>query len=197
MQLPAILQIFREPLKPGTRAAYDAIERATARIAATHGCPHPYLGIEALTGAEEVWYFNAYESHADRQRVWDAYAANEALMTALKESGARKAPLTLPPIDVFARYREELSQGPAWAPGVGRLLVIAMTEAGTHVSPPFKGTVFETDDGRRFTIRAAAARDEADRIAGAAGAAADVFAVRPDWSFPSREWVDADPEFWT
>jgi hypothetical protein len=196
MHPPPILQVFREPLKPGTEAAYDAIERETALIAARLGCPNPYLGVEALTGPKEVWYFNGYASTVDRQRVWDAYAANAALITAFTASGARKAPLTLPPIDVFARYREDLSRAASWTPGLGRFLVIAMTTDHSAAGAPLEGTVFETDDGTRFTIVPAQARDEADTIAGAAGPPANVFAVRPAWSFPAREWVAADPAFW-
>jgi hypothetical protein len=195
MEPPQILQVFREPLKPGTDAPYDAIERETSSIAATLGCPNPYLGIEALTGPKEVWYFNGYASPADRQRVWDAYAANATLMAALTTSGARKAPLTLPPTEAFARYRPDLSQGPAWAPGHGRFLVIAVTNSAEGDSP-LKGTVFESDDGTRFTIVPAHTREEADRTAAAAGSAVSVFAVRPGWSFPAQQWVDADPSFW-
>jgi hypothetical protein len=126
--------------------------------------------------------------------VWDAYAADAALMAALTTSGARKAPLTLPPTEIFARYRPDLSQGPAWAPGQGRFLIIAVTNTAGH--SPLEGTVFETDDGTRVTIVPAHTRDEADAIATAAGPAVTVFAVRPGWSFPAQQWVDADPSFW-
>jgi hypothetical protein len=196
MQPPHILQVFREPLKPRAEAAYDAIERETALIAARLGCPNPYLGAEALTGPKEVWYFNGYASPEDRQRVWDAYAANATLLEALTASGARKAPLTLPPIEHFARYREDLSQGLAWAPGAGRFLVIAMTNDHCASDSRLRGTVFDTDDLTRFTIAAAQSKAEADATAGAAGSHPGIFAVRPDWSCPAEHWVAADPAFW-
>jgi len=49
---PVILQIYREPLKPGRDAVYRAIEEETARVCATLECPHPHLAIESLTGAD-------------------------------------------------------------------------------------------------------------------------------------------------
>jgi hypothetical protein len=59
MQIPApappppLLQIVREPLKPGAEAPFSAIEEERARLAATLGCPHPYLGAESLTGPKK------------------------------------------------------------------------------------------------------------------------------------------------
>ena len=57
-----ILQIVREPLKPGSEAAYYALEEDTAHAAAALGCPHPYLGAESVTGSKEVWWFNGRTS---------------------------------------------------------------------------------------------------------------------------------------
>jgi hypothetical protein len=113
-------------LKPGAEAAYDILEREQARLSAVFGCPHPYLGAESLTGRREVWWFNGYESAAEKQRVADAYATNEALIAALTRNSRMKARLTLPPIEVFASYRKDLSVGVPWEPGHGRFLVITV-----------------------------------------------------------------------
>lgn len=48
-------------------------------------------------------------------------------------------------------------------------------------------------DGMRFVVMAARTRKEADTVAAAAGPKSNVFAVRPSWSFPAKEWVAADP----
>ena len=64
---PAILQIYRVSLKPGAEAAFDAIERQIATLCATLKCPHPYLGLESVTGPQEVWFLNGYRS-ADEQK---------------------------------------------------------------------------------------------------------------------------------
>jgi hypothetical protein len=111
---PNILQIFREPLKPGCATGYKTIEDDTARICAELKCPHPHIAIESLTGPPEVWWLNAFESNADRERVENAYAQNRALMSALDRNSKRKAALTDPPVNVYANYRRDLSSGRPW-----------------------------------------------------------------------------------
>jgi hypothetical protein len=189
---PRILQIVREPLKPGSEAAYDAIERDQARISRAFGCPHPYLAAESLTGPKEVWWFNAYESDDDRQQVYDAYAKNARLLEALQKNGAAKTALTWPAIEVFARYRSHGSGDAPWTVGRGRFLVIAVTRDDRAID----GTVFEAADGTRYAISAARSRADAEALGPRAGAEATIFAVRPDWSFPDSSWLDADPRFW-
>ena len=88
---PQILQIFREALKSGSKDAYRRIEERTARLSAELGCPHPYLGIESLTGSKEVWWLNGYTSAAERKQVVDDYPRNTRLLAALKENSQRKA----------------------------------------------------------------------------------------------------------
>jgi hypothetical protein len=58
------------------------------------------------------------------------------------------------------------------------------------------GTVFEGPDGTRFIVRPAQTRQEADAVRASAGAESNILAVRPSWSFPSKEWVSADSQFW-
>jgi hypothetical protein len=88
---PSILQIFREPLKPGVEAEYGAIEEETARICVEMKCPHPYLGVESLTGPKEVWWFNGYESRDEIKQVEAGYENNAALMAALERNGKERA----------------------------------------------------------------------------------------------------------
>jgi len=189
---PALLQIVREPLKPNSDTAFSAIEEERARISATLGCPHPYLGAESLTGSKEVWWFNGYQSSAEQKQVYDAYAQNAGLMAALQRSAKPKADLTLTPIEVLARYRADLSAGTPWLLGHGRYLVITATKSTARVA----GTVFEGPDGTRFVVTPTETRQEADAAKASAGPEATVLAVRPSWSFPAPEWVAADLPFW-
>ncbi len=191
-QPPQILQIHREPLKPGSEAAYREIEEDTARICAELGCPHPYLGIESLTGLKEVWFFNGYESSAERKQVYDDYAKNGTLMAALLKNSRRKASLTGEPVNVFANYRQDLSRGVPWILGQGRFLVITVIKS----NPRIDGTVFETADGTRFIVMPVQTRSEADAAAAVANPESRVFAVRPSWSFPTKEWIAIDSVFW-
>jgi hypothetical protein len=191
-RLPAILQIFREPLKPGGEADYRVIEEETARLAVELQCPHPYLAAESLTGPKEVWWFNGFESQDEVKQVEADYRNNPALMAELQRSSERKSALTLPPIDVFANHRPDASRGRPWSIGEGRFLVITRAQGHRAID----GTVFEAPDGTRFTVTAAWTREEAESKAAAAGQDTHVFALRPKWSMPAAEWVAADPEFW-
>jgi hypothetical protein len=190
-QPPRILQVVREPLRPGVEAEYDRIESEIARECVRLRCPHPYLGLESLTGPKEAWWFNGYDSAADQKQVAEAWAKNKAALAALGRIGQRKAQLTDKPIEVFATLRPDLSAGPPWLMGQGRFLVITMTSR-----EPRNGTVFETDDGKRFVIVPARTRAEADAAAATAGPETRVFAVRPSWSHPAEDWIASDPEFW-
>src|ERR1700682_1419744 len=102
LESPQILQIFREALKSGSKDAYRRIEERTARLSAELGCPHPCLGIESLTGSKEVWWFNGYNSTAERKQVVEDYARNTRLLAALKETNQQKASLTGGAIEVCA-----------------------------------------------------------------------------------------------
>jgi len=188
---PRILQVVREPLRPGVDAEYDRIESEIARECARLRCPHPYLGLESLTGPKEAWWFNGYDSAADQERVAQAWAKNKEALAALGRIGQRKAQLTDKAVEVFANYRRALSVGPSWLLGEGRFLVITMTR-----SEPRNGTVFEADDAVRFVIVPARTRAEADTAAATAGPETRVFAVRPSWSHPAEDWITSDPEFW-
>lgn len=189
---PQILKIYREPLKPGSDAEFQAIEEDTARIAAALGCPHPYLAAESLSGPKEVWWFNGYESSAERRQVYDDYAKNTRLMAALQRNSEKKARLTLKPIEVFAHYRRDLSVGKPWILGQGRFLVITVTKSDRRIP----GTLFEAPDGARFVVTSAQTRQEADTARALAGEQSNIFAVRPSWSLPTKEWIAADPPFW-
>jgi hypothetical protein len=189
---PALLQIVREPLKPGSEIAFNAIEEERARLSVTLGCPHPYLGAESLTGSREVWWFNGYQSSTEQKQVYDAYAQNAPLMAALQKSAKPKASLTLHSIEVFARYRLDLSVGTPWLLGHGRYLVITATKSSRRLP----GTVFEGPDGTRFIVTSAETRQEADAAKASAGPEANILAVRPSWSFPAPHWIAADPPFW-
>jgi hypothetical protein len=189
---PNLLQIYREPLKPGVEVAYDALEQEQARISAAFGCPHPYLGAESLSGPREVWWFNGYESPAEQQHVYDAYARNTALLEALQRNNKAKAELTLAPVEVFTRYRADSSSGVPWTVGQGRFLVITVTTSDRRI----EGTVFEAPDGVRFVVQPARTRKDADAATALAGSEAVLLAVRPSWSFPDEMWIAADPLFW-
>jgi len=184
---PLILQIYRERLQPPSHAAYDEVEREIASVCIEFGFPHSYLAIESLAGPEEVWFLNGWESEAEQEQVAGEYAKNAPLVEALERNAKRKAGLKLKAVELFGRYRPDLSCGAPWSMGLGRFLAIAETKVERQID----GTVFETPDGTKFVISPAKTRREAEAVAGAR-----VFGVRPDWSKPAPEWIAADPDFW-
>ena len=188
---PQILLIVREPIRPGALDAYSKIEEEIAKGSASLGCPHPYLALQPLDGASEVWWLNGFVSQAEVTQVGDTYSQKTAFSAMLKPNQDRKAQLAGTPVEVYANYRRDLSRQ-SWSLGQGRFLVITVTSGDS----PAQGSVYEAADGRRFVVRSARTRAEAESIARAAGQGTTVLAVKPGWSFPAKEWVASDPEFW-
>jgi hypothetical protein len=192
MEPPQILYVYREFWKPGTQAALNRIEREGARMCIERGCPHPYLGIESVTGPKEVWYLNGFASAEEKDRVQEEYT-RKGLYEAMGRFTEQRAPYQAGPgKDGLSNYRPALSRGAPWSMGQGRYLVIQATRR----NPQCDGTVFEADDGARLTVMPAQTRAEAEAKVKAFGAGARIFAVRPEFSMPSTDWVTADPSFW-
>lgn len=187
-----ILQIYRDPLKHGREATYRTVEEDAARICARHRFPNPHLAIESLSGPKEVWWLNAFASEAERQRGTRDYAGNPALVAALEGIAKRREGLIGAPLDVLTAYRADLGRGVPWDPAGARFFVVTVSKR----SVPTTASVFEAPDGTRYFLRAARTRREADLEAVALGPETRVFAVRPYWGMPAREWIAADPEFW-
>ena len=68
--------------------------------------------------------------------------------------------MTLTPIEIFASYRPDRSEGAPWRLGHGRYLVITRID---RTSGPV-GTVFEATDGSSFVVRAANTCEEAEAM---------------------------------
>src|SRR5918995_3367229 len=66
-----LLQIHHDRVRRGREAVYRTAEEDAARSCAVHGCPHPHLAIESVAAPMDVWWLNAFDSEADRQRVSD------------------------------------------------------------------------------------------------------------------------------
>jgi hypothetical protein len=187
-----ILQIHRDVLKRGCEATFREVEEAAARACAQFHCPHPHLAMESLAEPAEVWWLNAFGSEAERQHVSDLYASNRSLMAALEAIVSRRDGLLEVDEDIFVhRVADRVSETHSSVAGA-RFVVVQVT-TGDIVG---EGPVFASKDGRRFAFMPAASRADADDIASRTGREARVFAVRPYWGMPTREWIDADPEFW-
>jgi predicted amidohydrolase len=187
---PRFMYIYIDSLKRGVDSAYGAIENDGAQICADLRCPNPYLAIESLSGAHEAWWLNAFSSEVDTTRVANAYATDRALSEALGMVATRKAGLIGRPVQGFAVYRHDLSRGPAWSVAQARFIVVTVTRR----DQPADGSVWAMADSTLYVLRPVRTRREAEALA--ERDRARVFAVRPNWSMPARQWIAADPDFW-
>ena len=188
--VPRFMYVYRDSLRSGVDSAYRSIENDAAQICADLNCPNPYIGLESLDGVHEAWWINMFESEADTARVAKVYATDSALSRALARVAQRKAALIGTPVQGFALYRPELSRGPRWSIAGARFVVASVTRTGR----PTEGSVWEMPDSTRYVLRTFRTRPEAERGARADGGR--IFVVRPNWSMPAPEWVEADREFW-
>ena len=187
-----VLQIFREAVRAGCEEEYARIEERRAQASAELRCPHPHAALVTVDRPLEVWWLNAFESDADRERVEAAYAANRALMDALERDSPQKAALTTSVVNTYARFRAQVSGASAIPPMGGRFWAVAVMREELTLA----GAVFEDSSGMRFVFAPASTRRGAEDQAAAIGNEAHVLAVRPEWGMPAESWVLADPEFW-
>jgi hypothetical protein len=187
-----ILQIHRDRIRRGREDVYRTVEEDAARSCARHGCPHPHLAMESLSEPVEVWWLNGFDSEADRQRVTEAYLGNGPLMEALQDIRRRREGLLESDIDMFAAHRPELSRGRSRSIVGARFITVTMT-FGDDLP---EGAVFETADSTRYVFTPSVTHEDA-LAAASQSKAAIVFAVRQYWGMPAREWIAADPEFWS
>jgi hypothetical protein len=189
---PRVLLIVRERLRPGRADAYAENERRIAAVCARLGCPHPYLALESVAGPPEVWWLNAFASEREKDDVTAAHARNERLASELRPLGQRKEGFRQSLTTTLTKHRPDASGHVHWRVGGARFFVATLGPESGGAS----GVVFESPEGQRFVLWPAESRGAADRIAGQAAPGAIVLAVRPQWSFPDRDWIAADPDFW-
>jgi len=106
---PAILEIYRDPVKPAKMVEYARIE-GEAALACTRAGTWPYLTLQAITGPQvEVWYVEGFDSYASVEHSSGAFIRNAALGSELNRLMDAKANLVGDARVVFAHYRDDLS----------------------------------------------------------------------------------------
>jgi hypothetical protein len=105
---PAVIQIYRDPVKPSKIAEYSRIEGEAAQACA-RASTWPYLAIQSITGPQEVWFISGFDSYAAMERSAEPFARNAALSAELNRLLEAKANLVTEPRAVFAHYRDDLS----------------------------------------------------------------------------------------
>ena len=169
---PQILEIYRDYLKPEAVAANRMLEDRAEQLCRTLDFRHSYLTIESVSGPNEMWYFNGFESQSEIEKLRQEYTKNTKLAAALADIVQQKAVLKrAESTDEFAYYRSDLSRGEPWIIGRGRFLVIVFFDG----DPPLSGSVFEIKGSRRMLVRTAHSSGEARALATSAGSTANVF----------------------
>lgn len=106
---PAILEIYRDPVKPGKMAEYTRAE-GEAALACARASTWPYMAIQSITGPQtEVWYMEGFDSYAAVERSGEPFVKNAALAGDLNRLMETKANLVGNASVVFAHYRDDLS----------------------------------------------------------------------------------------
>jgi len=188
---PPILYIAREPLLAGGEKEYRKIEEETARLAMKLGCPHPYLAMESLTGAKEIWWFNGFDSPEEQKQVGESYQKDTPFSAMIKRNAERKAQVIGKVSEIVTHYRADLSSGDPWVPGHARFVVIS----SGRDNPSRAGTVFQAADGVLFVFSPARTREQADHLAAAVPGSV-IVTIRASYSVPAKDWIARDPELW-
>lgn len=105
---PALLQIYRDPVKPSRMAEYSRIE-SEAALACARASSWPYLAAQTMTGPQEVWFISGFDSYEAMEHSAEPVARNAALTAELNRLLEAKANLVEQPREVFAHYRDDLS----------------------------------------------------------------------------------------
>ena len=104
---PDILQIYREPVKPGKMAEYKHVE-AEAAMACSRANTWPYITMEGITGPQEVWFVSGFDSYAVMERSAEPFVRNATLASELNRIMDAKGNLVSESRAIFLRYRPEL-----------------------------------------------------------------------------------------
>jgi hypothetical protein len=65
---PRLLRIFREEIKPGRSAAHEKIEMGYVRAFSKTKYTN-YLGADSISGPNEAWFFEPYDSYASLEKA--------------------------------------------------------------------------------------------------------------------------------
>ena len=106
---PAILEIYREPVKPGKIAEYTRAE-SEAALACARASTWPYMAIQSISGPQtEVWYMEGFDSYAAVERSGEQFVKNTSLAADLNRLMEAKNNLVGDARVVFAHFRDDLS----------------------------------------------------------------------------------------
>jgi hypothetical protein len=122
---PAILQIYRDPVKPSRMAEYSRIEGEAAQACA-RASTWPYITIQSITGPQEVWFISGFDSYAAMEHSAEPFARNAALGAELNRLLEAKTNLVTDPRALYAHYRDDLSSNAGFIPPHTRFFTVTI-----------------------------------------------------------------------
>ncbi len=144
---PAMIQIFREEVKPGKTAAHEKTEAAFVRDSKAAKASPNYTALVTITGPDEAWFIARYDSYAAYGKDMKDSDSNPVLKAALERDSAADGELLTSERGIVARYRSDLS----YRPGVSIPLTRFFTIAIVRIRP---GHITDFEDARKI-IKAA------------------------------------------
>ncbi len=123
---PAILEIYRDPVKPAKMAEYTRLENEAA-LACARASTWPYLAMQSTSGPQtEVWYMEGFDSYAAVENSSQPFVKNAALGAELNRLMEAKINLVGDARVVFAHYRDDLSSGVGLVQPRARFFAVTM-----------------------------------------------------------------------
>ncbi len=109
---PQVMQLFVEDVKPGRAPAHLKNEAAWTAAYKKAMLKDYYVGATTLSGPPQAWFFAAFGSMGDVERVNAALEANKAVQAQLDRVGAAESDLLSNTRSMFVFYNKELSYRP-------------------------------------------------------------------------------------
>ena len=106
---PLILQIYRDPVKPGKLPEYARVE-AEAAQACYRANTWPYFTVQTVTGPQEVWFVSGFDTYGAMEKSAEPFVRNANLAAELNRLMEAKTNLVSDPATIFLRYREDLGR---------------------------------------------------------------------------------------
>lgn len=123
---PAILEIYRDTVKPGKMAEYARME-GEAALACARASTWPYMAIQSITGPQtEVWFMEGFDSYSAVERSGEPFVRNATLAADLNRLMEAKANIAGDSSVVFAHYRDDLSSNVSMVQPKTRFFTVTM-----------------------------------------------------------------------
>lgn len=214
----AFVWIAREQVQPGKMAAYLNLEEAAAQTCAQLKCPNPYFALTSLTGVNETWWINGFDTTDVLEKVQHEYATNQELAQAMASIDSNKSNLAYPATNLLARFRSDLSYSDSpIAPHYFSVSLLHVPPGSlsnfTKARAQFKTAlersgrpqwVYQVTSGTEdFTFLVLTPARTFHEIVTtptfddpSATSETRLYAIAPSLSMPAPSWVEADPDFW-